>query len=421
MRVRTRGSISQQAVMLFDRIPGVSCADRAMKTYTFPVADVYLGKKQVTMDELTPGYRRKVKRGEWLPINPFTTSISENKSVGGSYSVYGLGLECTGPDLHYQITGYKDALIRTYRVVVGIPTNVILIAGSDAASLYDEVVTKALADRFKGEANFVESLAELDKTVGMLQTPLGNVVELIKAFRRNGKRRKGYAKVSANSKDFIRFLSSEWLRFRYGITPLVNDIQAIMKALERGYEKAPSIHKSRASGTKSMTKIESTTVDSSPFRYTFQIVRADTCDMRAVVFDSYRLDAFDYLGLTFKNVVTVPWELVKFSFVADWFANIGDLIYANVPRIDAVCLGSAVTSRRNWSASYSCPSTVNIDPTHYSVSGLSGGFVMTNHETVRSPGGGGKLVIRSDFRLDQFKRSADASALVVQWLSTIGF
>lgn len=259
----------------------------------------------------------------------------------------------------------------------------------------------------------------------MIREPLVNLRTFIRDFRKSARRRKGYQRVKAQSTDIIRFASSEWLRFRYGISPIINDVKAAMKALKQGYDKVePKLVKVRASGniTRSATSAGSVTLGICTINYQRALAHQYSC--RAVHLDKYKPTIFNTVGLTYHNVVGLAWELTRYSFVVDWFTNVGSVIYANVPRVDLVSAGGTLTALDRQTLFLSPTSTVNNSPLSYTMSGAYSDNFLSLVETVhrRIPSDTyTPFVVRSDFRLDHFIRATDAFTLAMQALGSIKF
>jgi len=131
-----------------------------------------------------------------------------------------------------------------------------------------------------------------------------------------------------------------------------------------------------------------------------------------VVSVSYRL------GFTAKQIVTLPWELVPYSFVIDWFANVGDFLGAMADfALSEKALGSCVVGRWDIQESYNLLTTVSSNP-YYTFDRIPYGSIVAKAILkARSPGlSGPGLVVKSNFRLDEAIRIADALSLVEQAL-----
>lgn len=230
--------------------------------------------------------------------------------------------------------------------------------------------------------------------------------------------------MAADGWNTIQFLSSEWLRFRYGINPLVSDAKAAMKALRSQYDKEPMVHKSRASGAIASGNSSTGTVDWSPIRIYFTTGASSSYIARGFWIDKYRYDQFDELGLTFKNLVGLPLELTRLSFVADWFGNFSDLLYANVPRGDMLPFGGMLTTVDTRTHVYSPTSYVNINPGVWTIAGSVGdSFFKSEKVTLRRnyTAEGASFTFRNNFRLDEYVRATDAATIVAKLLNSITF
>jgi len=425
-RYRSQGNINAFTSRWQTGFP-LSCANR-VTYYTVPVGDntaAPIGEKRVFIDNVTPDFWKRSKQGAIILNGMYASKLTRKSSGTTNASHSTVTPYCTAPNVSQTFTyggTYFIALFDYYAEHVG---NTPIDLGDDIHRLYDEIWTRCMADRQKGLANLSESLAELDKTISMLLHPFNGISQLTRDLRRNGKRKKGFEKVSAGSKDFISFVSSEWLRYRYGITPLVSDVKAVMKALKKQYSALqPKVVSSHATGNMQKTSQVTGYFLASPYRVDYGISRAHQVSVRATHIDKYKPDVFDDLGLTFHNVVGLAWELTHYSFVVDWFANVGDLMYANIPRASLTSQGGVVSTRRIVTTFYYPLSTTNIAPAVWTISGSFGdNYLMVDETKERFVRGDNytALVIKSDFRSDNFNRVADAFAIANQLLRSIGF
>jgi hypothetical protein len=316
-----------------------------------------------------------------------------------------------------------------------------IIDGDRVAALLWQTRTEAMAGRQKGSANYVESLAELDKTFAMVVHPLENVVKFCKNFRkthtyrtlmvyldrnvlgynvRYPKKRipqKGDVKFK-EIRDLNRLWTSEWLRFRYGITPLMSDVREAIKALSKSFGGTPKRYSSRASNRIEGFQDLPFELDTTDFKFTWHKITTETQKVKAWWFDEYTKNEFTELGLTLHNVIAVPWELTKMSFVIDWFGNVGDLIYANAPRVNVKPLGGGWSIDVSQVSQWGNYHTLSKNPAVIQrVGDITDQVQATNHEHTRNRmDERTKLVVKDDFRLTTWTRALDAIALVAQQL-----
>jgi len=122
-----------------------------------------------------------------------------------------------------------------------------------------------------------------------------------------------------SSSKAIRKLGEEWMTYRYGIMPLVYSYDDICKTLNR--------HKTQTSHASKSISAEPTGVSLPSVGTTYKKVTYDgSVTVRANLFQVWSSgDVARAAGLSFNPLVTA-WELIPYSFVADWFVNIGDYI-----------------------------------------------------------------------------------------------
>jgi len=115
-------------------------------------------------------------------------------------------------------------------------------------------------------------------------------------------------------------IGEKWMMHRYGIMPLVYSYRSIQKALNKA--QVVTSHKS----TRLTPTPTGVTLPSASNNYTCTEITGDI-RIRANVFQVYEWASGqqEVTGIGFNPLVTA-WELIPYSFVADWFVNIGDYI-----------------------------------------------------------------------------------------------
>lgn len=190
--------------------------------------------------------------------------------------------------------------------------------------------------RARAETEARLKLADSDINIGVVigefaQTAghLGSVISRLTTAYQRAKRRQwaGVAdalQVPYNPKRFSKFSSNAaggWLEFKYAWTPLMLDLQGGYDAFRKGMNESELTLSVQRNLTEKGSWKHPRGNDS------FQILGEHVIDSRVKIFykiDDPILHLMSSLGLT--NPLSVAWELVPFSFVADWFLPIGPMV-----------------------------------------------------------------------------------------------
>jgi hypothetical protein len=453
-RIRESGNLDGTATGDSRPFP-LSCANRTWGPWVlWYISPAAFGEKRITYDNVTRGFWKIKKAGGQLPANEFFSIVKRVESTGYSDWITSTvsPLICSGPAIEAR-TEYRGQYWSAYVAYFKLhQVSLVGLNGPEGAALIRETLTECLANRQKGDTNLVESLAELDKAWHMAGNPLENVNKFLRDFTRASsykrlqKMRRSLGVVgpvsgkyyhqtgpsaqivpskfrSKKGKAFLTLLSSEWLRFRYGIMPLVNDVRSGIKACSEVYDIGPKLYTARASKTLFKQQVMSSSLINGPFEYFYTTAQTFTYSIRAVWTDSYRATPWTKLGITFHNVVGVPWELTHFSFVVDWFANVGDVIYANIPRVGVEPVSHSYFAKSVTYTVVACNYVRAVNPATARADGAPSDIVVSTTTEKRRyiDFNDTGFVIKSDFRLTNYNRAADAIALIQQQLGRIQF
>lgn len=170
--------------------------------------------------------------------------------------------------------------------------------------------------------------AELRETIGMLRNPLGSA---LKIFRRVSKRHKGVASA--------RVLSEQWLQYRYGIMPLISDVNAAIALYEKTLARQTAFRKHTSGADSQMTVVTNNATGFgfvNNFKWGTEVTVKTSYVATSNVYYQFLLNRETeikqhLLGLQFDQMPALLWELVPYSFVVDWFWNVGGWIRAASP------------------------------------------------------------------------------------------
>lgn len=422
-------------------------------------SDARFGRKRTIADTVTPGYHKLRQKGGYVGTNYLRTS-DRTVAISGSGTVvtHHPTVKPCGTAVDYErLEASGRVMPALLKSINNSYSSTRVIDGGRMENVVTEAITRTMARRQAGDANLIESLAEADQAWRLVGNPLENLGRFAEEFaasrnyRRFEKLRKKYpdrwtglrwkprgvrpirrgtmTEAMFNElQELARLSSSEYLRWRYGVSPLISDVQAGMKTLKKIYDKnaQPTLHTARAEIRLFDSGV--TTWDLNPAaQSSHNVSRADSHEfsVRAYWHDAYAATAFNELGITFHNVVAVPWELLRLSFVLDWFVNVGDLIYANIPRVGVSPLGGGYTCYEVIQNTYRHAGYSARAPTiEYFVGSWGDQVSITYKEKLRRGIDREKmtgLVIKDNFRLDNWTRASDLVAIVYQQLIKVAF
>lgn len=169
-------------------------------------------------------------------------------------------------------------------------------------------------------------LGELRETLHMIRNPAQALRKgLDDYFRRLKRRRKG------SNRHKLRALSGTWLEWSFGVKPLVSDIESGLEALRR-FADRPSRFQGVSFRAGQEIVLSEFVLPIGVGGFSYNIIgrhktKAEVKFYGAVEIQTSGL-AFgkQNLGLTLNNFVPTLWEVCPWSFLADYFTNIGDLL-----------------------------------------------------------------------------------------------
>lgn len=377
---------SQSAEVLTDQLP--------MLAY---------GSYERFSDEVIPNFHSRLQRGEVF-FNPMSQIIEKregNRGVGEVRQFDTPKVPCGNfHRIRYNYSTPEQVLASTLGAVTHpVYVNPIeLFSSEDVNDLLVEHSTRVLSTRGREGPDLYESLAQADKAASLLPGLLGNIRKIVPP------RNKLPSK--------IKNLAQAWLGIRYGLMPLIRDVDTVVEGLKK--PTGPLRRTTRSnSGDLRRTKYYTATFDAGNIAKTIGVSISDSLSVRVMSLDEYDVTMLNNIGFSGKNLLTLPWELIPYSFVVDWFANIGDFVGSIAPSPGVKQLGTAATLTR----------TTEMDVTSLSVSAgpgwsnISSGFgnykpsLYTRNRTTTLPSP--RIVLKNDFRFKNLTRVLDATSLLL--------
>lgn len=295
-------------------------------------------------DHVTPAFREMSAAG--LLIN---NPVSSKKCTFSGVSQTGWGHQNPNAnpavdewkgDFSYMLTWWQGALGNTE------PSPL-----CDASGLITAAVTKAMANVNKPVVQGLAFLGELQDTIDLLRHPFA---ALTKFFRKplakqriygkvtSGGNRHGYGYTTAwqiNRNAAIGAIASQYLAFQFGVKPLMHDIEGIVEALVFRH---PEVLRQTARG-KMVDSRSSFTTGYATTGFVEAGMRTDIDEeltVRAGVLYAFKGEsATSALGVRLSDIPSAAWELLPWSFVIDWFVNVGDVVAG----LTAMCTNDLLT------------------------------------------------------------------------------
>lgn len=313
------------------------------ETLDFPVN---VGISREMSDCVVPGFARRSARGE-----VFNNPMSKTKTIRTcnlgprSYTVNYTGNANPPPDCTFSWTcGSSPAALN----IMGGATGHLDLPDINVSRLRSLAGTQATAAIDSPEFQGAVFLAELRETIGYLSNPLRSYQKFLTKVRRDKRKgeprnpryhgKRGQSRLLSTRE----YLSQEWLSYRYALRPIAYDtsdaLDAIVKVVS-GVEPVRKTARGSASATSSTNSSGPAPGSSS---YEFDQETRRTVDVRAGVL--YELSrSSDTFGVDLLDLPLAAWEAIPFSFIADWFANIG-------PFISAISPVSGVNRLASWTS-----------------------------------------------------------------------
>lgn len=195
------------------------------------------------------------------------------------------------------------------------------------ASLYSDLFNKAydaFKDNTSNSASLGASLAEFGQSYGMIAA---RAVQLLKFGRALRKGRFGDAADALRTSvpkgvSKSKSVASNYLEFHFGWSPLIGDIYDAIDVIQKPVK--PKLVFGQARTSKGHEVIQNFPPIANTYGYNWQWGKSAVRLGAKIAVSNPNLALANNLGLI--NPALVVWELVPFSFVADWFVNVSQVL-----------------------------------------------------------------------------------------------
>lgn len=384
-RTRTRGGFTPTLISHVQ----TSCNGTVLTTSATSGSLLTRGTFEYMTDVVTPGFRKIQKAGGTV-----FTSMEKTKEVRtaseGACTRTRIG-GCTPT----QVRSVQYSSVNDYQL--GLPQ---YLANPEVSSMEAEARTKALANAKTPNVMGLVDIAEARSTVVSLAKSVEN---LRRVFLAIGTGTQYVAWLKRNNAvrspaSLYRFISSNWLQYRYMFVPLMLTANSVLEAY-RTSRKPPGFRETfRSSVTNHITKSEESfgTVFNGLWTTKLYATRSVTTTVRGgclqEVITAKCLST--ELGLDPAYIGQALWEITTLSFVIDWFINIGDFVAAVSPDVGSKILGTWTTTTTKSTTTWR---TTNVygDTTGWVTSGGASSGTAEKTTVLRQAGGTASLTLKT--------------------------
>lgn len=375
------------------------------------------GNTQTTSDVVTSNFAKRVEEGS-IVMNPFDTSHFVRTGQPVAYR-----LDHTSGQFWYNDGNCTYSVLNSL-AIPGVNLSATSIASvfssSDEEDLIREASTACLSKIGVPQVNNWENLFQVRQSLDELRHPFRNFAMWSNNFvgravyrAKTGGRFSGPRGTQIAYGKRINLLTPAnlWLQYRYGLRLLVKDVLATLDSIrnDRYIQRLTT----RAKRTKTSSSSRTGATMSGIGRWEWEVETSSQLTAKAMSIDDIEIDMLHNLGLSGQQLLTVGWELIPYSFVFDWFVNAGEF------------LNASLNDQLRWKTAGRCYSlesvsqqTITCMPnggtSGYSLSGSPGSMTLISRVKRRRVGlNSPSLLLKSDFRLVEVTRAADAVSLAL--------
>jgi hypothetical protein len=349
-------------------------------------------------DFVHPGFRALSRKGKIFnsPMsrvrNTFTYSATgyEHQYANADCATYQWG---TWKDSYTNLLAWRAGALSLATPGSSLPTD----------ELVTDVATRCRAGIKDPNVQGMVFVAELRQTLSMLRNPIRAATDLLQ-------RGKG-----VNGKDVGGAAGSQYLTYVFGLRPLMLDIEGIIDALvQRTYDRETSrAYASDSLDSTSNVLLHQGSLMTAYMEYTLN----EKVEVRAGTLYAFSGRSMsDNLGVSLRDIPAAAWELLPWSFVVDWFTNVGHLISALTASCTNEILAEWVSTKTTVTVTRRVSSTVLVPGSGWVINRQCGDRDMAVYETYsREPANlGGLMGLTFNFTLDRTPILSAISLLLQQ-------
>lgn len=293
---------------------------------------------ETTQDMINENYRRRIQDGAIInsPYYHAKTTLTYPVPLAYQYEIRdktGYGTSCglhTPSQVHRMIDRYEGIARPNLGSYVEIDASARAAKRQEILNL---AVTQAHANIDESEMLAWATVYESGKTMESIKAILWRAYKILRNVRR------------LHIRELAEELSpkevaNRYMEARYAIRPLLYDMRGAVNALNKSRGHTRRTYRGFAEGRIDLSGTQTTVASGLTYLNGVWTRKSEyVVSAKAGVLCDVDVTEISVLGI--DHLVESAWELVPFSFIADWFSNIGDWIAAHTPN-------AGVRQRASW-------------------------------------------------------------------------
>lgn len=293
---------------------GTTVKNNAVLSKATPVPEVYIS------DQLGPGWRKAKAMGQLLPFTNYGVRRTVFEAAGG---------------VHLGNCYWPSSSIGRFRTGNHCGFSEIRIPDPPDLSLpdVDALLQAAWADAKSDGIDLLTEMAEFPETIKLFESWKDRFDKRADRVAKDARKKRRRGGFKGAAQQYIDDFSNAWMESRYGWRPLVYTANDIRDKMEEWKEDHPFILRRYRKTEKSSVLLKDT-----PIIHTISGTSGSvgTGSMIDHSITGRALVTTKLVRKSVQNAVTInplatAYELVPYSFVADWFLNAGDIFRAHWP------------------------------------------------------------------------------------------
>jgi hypothetical protein len=201
--------------------------------------------------------------------------------------------------------------------------------GTTTAAATNKAYAKFVSE-FGEQSQWFVTLYQQKQTVALLADPLSKLLKftkLVKKGKFEAAARLLKTGVPKGLRNTAKSFGNNWLKYHFGIEPLVKDIGAAMTSLTRDFDPIKIVGRGTDGNIQYVPVNTVVGIPGGNQRLQGEWKQTTITKVRIrAEFKINNPNLFLANNMGFVNPASIIWELIPFSFIVDWFTNVGQIL-----------------------------------------------------------------------------------------------